>query len=171
MSGRRETLLSAFLSHRDALLRFLTRRVGSAVLAEDLAQETWVRAASGDGTGAIENPRSYLFRIASNLALDHRRHTSHRIEVEGADLGRTIPDPQPSPEAVALHRDELQRLIAAVQRLSPRCRTVFILAKFEGLTYLEIASRLGISRNTVVTHMVTALAALEREVSREKKPD
>jgi RNA polymerase sigma-70 factor (ECF subfamily) len=52
--------------------------------------------------------------------------------------------------------------------LSPRCREVFMLGKFEGLSLAEIAARLNISRNTVVTHMVNALAAIEREMSDTK---
>lgn len=170
MSGAREKLLSAFAEQRDALLRFLGQRLGNPVLAEDLAQETWLRAAKVDGSATIGNPRSYLFRIASNLVLDHQRHAGHRIEVEASDAAvAAIPDPRPSPETAALHRSELGRLMRVVDGLSPRCREVFILARYEGLTYGEVAARLGIARTTVVSHMVTALAALEREMEPEKK--
>ena len=163
MPGDRTTLLPAFLTHRDALLRFLTRRLGNSALAEDLAQETWLRAARADGTVAVANPAGYLFRIAANLARDHRRHADHRVEVQAEEsVVAAVADPGPSPEAAARHREELARLARAVDGLSPRCREVFILAKVEGLTYGAIAARLGIARTTVITHMVTALAAIER---------
>lgn len=166
---RRQTLLQSFAEHRDALMRFLTRRLDNAALAEDLTQETWLRAASspggGHGAAAIDNPRSYLFRIASNLALDHLRHVGQRVEVQATDeAAAAVADSQPSPEKVVIYRSEFARLLRVIDGLSPRCREVFVLCRFEELSHAEIAERLGISRNTVVSHMVNALAAIEREV-------
>ena len=160
------SLLSSFAEHRSALLRFLRRRLGNAALAEDLTQETWLRAANAQGAAAIDNPRGYLFSIASNLALDHQRHVGHRVELQAvAEVVEAVADHQPSPENVVLYRSEFARLLRVVDRLSPRCREVFVLGKFEGLSLDEIGERLGISRNTVVTHMVNALAAIEREMA------
>lgn len=158
----REKLLYAFTEQRAALTRFLARRLGCAALAEDLAQETWLRLA-GRETAGIGNPRAYLFRIASNLAFDHQRHAGLGVEVEAdAATVDAIADPKPTPEAEALQRSELARLLREVDNLPPRCREVFMLAKFEELSYAEIASRLGIAKNTVMVHMVKALATLER---------
>jgi len=169
MAENRSSLLSSFAEHREALLRFLHRRLNDMPLAEDLAQETWLRAATVQSTAAIENPRGFLFRIASNLAVDHQRHASHGIELSAAPtVAEAVPDTQPSPEKVTLYRNEFARLLQAVEALSPRCREVFVLGKFEGLSLTEIGARLGISRNTVVTHMVNALAALEREMASDK---
>ena len=163
MSDDRDRLLSLFTEHRAALTRFLARRLGNATLAEDLTQETWLRAARSEGVGALANPRGYLFRIAANLALDHLRHVGQGVELQANEAAvATIADPAPSPESVALHRAELARLLRAVDALPPRCREVFRLHKFEGLSYAEVAARLGIAKNTVMVHMVKALAALEQ---------
>lgn len=157
-------LLAIFSEQRPALLRYLRRRVGNAALAEDLAQQTWVQAASAPGS-RIDNPRAYLFRIATNLALDHQRHVGQGIEVTAAASQlEVIADPAPSPETAALHRSELARLLRAVDRLPPRCRQVFILAKVHELTYAEIAERLGIAKNTVMVHMTRALALLDAQL-------
>ena len=162
MSASRDILLATFTEQRDALTRFLVRRVGCTALAEDLAQETWVRAATANSAQAIGNAKSYLFRIALNLALDHKRHVGQNVEVATPDeIARLIPDPAPSPETAVLHHDELIRLLRAVDDLSPRRKEVFILAKVHGLTYGEIASTLGISKNTVMVHMTGALACLD----------
>ncbi len=162
-------LLSSFAEHRSALLRFLQRRLNNAALAEDLTQETWLRAAHARNVTAIDNPRGFLFSIASNLAIDHQRHVGHRIELQAtAEVVEAVADRQPSPENVVLYRSEFARLVRVVEGLSPRCREVFILGKFEGLSLAEIGARLGISRNTVVTHMVHALAAIEREMAPDK---
>ena len=165
----RQSLLSSFTEHREALTRFLKQRLGNVALAEDLTQEIWLRAANSRGAPAIGNPRGYLFRIASNLALDHQRHAGHHIELEAEDtVIHAVADRQPSPENVVLYRSEFARLMRVVDGLPPRCREVFILCKIEELSYAEIAARLRISPNTVVTHMVHALAAVAREIPPEK---
>jgi RNA polymerase sigma-70 factor (ECF subfamily) len=161
-------LSATFTEQQEALKRFLLRRLGNAALAEDLAQETWIRAVNAKTAAPIGNPRAYLFRIAANLATDHRRHVGKGIEVEAAAERLDIADRAPSPEEAALYRSEVARLLKAVDRLPPRCREVFVLARFEEMTYAEIAGRLSISRNTVIKHMVAALAVLEREMRAEK---
>jgi hypothetical protein len=55
---RRQSLLRSFAEHRDALLRFLARKLDDRSLAEDFTQETWLRAANSSGGAAIGNPRS-----------------------------------------------------------------------------------------------------------------
>jgi RNA polymerase sigma-70 factor (ECF subfamily) len=164
------SLLSSFARHRSALTRFLQRRLNNnAALAEDLAQETWLRAANARNVAAIDNPRSFLFSIASNLAIDHQRHVGHRIELQAAaEVVEAVADRQPSPENVVLYRSEFARLARVVDGLSPRCREVFVLGKFEGLSLSQIGERLGISRNTVVTHMVRALTTIEREMAADR---
>lgn len=160
---RRRTLLQSFAEHRDVLLRFLARRLDDKSLAEDFAHETWVRAANSPNGAVVGNPRSYLFRIASNLVLDHQRRIGLQVELKAPEATtRAIADGQPSPESVALHRNEFARLLRAIEALPPRCRDVFVLCRFEELSHAEIAVRLGISRKTVVNHMVSALAAIER---------
>lgn len=157
-----------FTEQRESLKRFLLRRLGNAALAEDLAQETWIRAVNADTATAIQNPRAYLFRIAANLATDHQRHVGRGVEVAATDAQLDIADCAPSPEEAALYRSEVARLRQVVAALPPRCREVFTLAKFEDLTYAEVAARLGISRNTVIKHMVVALTAIERAMLPEK---
>lgn len=170
MTSFRDRLFAAFFDHQDSLKRFLLRRLGNVALAEDLTQETWLRAASvnqGANTTAIDNPKSYLFRVAANLANDHLRHARHGIELQGQD--DVVPfyaDQRPSPEQQAADRSELQHLLRAVDALSPRTREVFILAKVHELSHAEIAAKLGISKNTVMVHMTNALAQLHRHLNR-----
>src|SRR3546814_9659108 len=105
------------------------RRRGNAALAEDLVQETWIRAVNADTAAVIQNPRAYLFRIAANLATDHQRHVGKGIEVQAAVDQLDIDDRAPSPEETTLYRSEVARLLKAVDNLPPRCREVFILAR------------------------------------------
>jgi RNA polymerase sigma-70 factor (ECF subfamily) len=65
----------------------------------------------------------------------------------------------------ALYRSELRRLLQAIADLPPRRREAFVLNRIEGLTYDEVAERMGISRNTVITQIVAALAELDKRLS------
>jgi RNA polymerase sigma factor (sigma-70 family) len=171
MTTFRDSLFAAFFDHQDGLKRFLLRRLGNVALAEDLTQETWLRAASvasGANAAGIDNPKSYLFRIAANLANDHLRRARHGIELQGQDdVVPLYADLRPSPEQEAADRSELQHLLRAVDALPPRAREVFILAKVHELSHTEIAERLGIARNTVMVHMANALAQLQQHLKRD----
>ena len=155
-------LLTLFLEHRSALLLFLRRRLNNPAVAEELAQEVWLRAAEGAEAPQLRNPRAYLFRVAANLVVDHRRRESHRGEAAAAPaLLSEIADPRPGPEAVLRHRRRFAELLRAVDGLPPRCREVFLNVKVHGRSYAETADRMGIAKNTVMVHMTNALAHLD----------
>ncbi|HVJ34054.1 MAG TPA: RNA polymerase sigma factor [Terriglobia bacterium] len=176
MTESRNRLLAAFAEHQQGLMRFLLRRLGNQALAQDLVQEIWLRVAAvpgpgglggaepsrrGQSAGNITHPRNYLYRIAANLAVDHQRRASHGIEVSAEpDHVAAVPDLAPSPESIVAARHELRQLLQELNRLPPRCREVFLLTKLHGLSYAEVATRLGISKNTVMVHMTNALAQL-----------
>ena len=134
-----------------------------AAEADDIAQESWVRvtAAMAEG-GAIANVRGYLFRVARNLMIDHRRREARGIEQWLPDEAvARIPDPRPGAEAQLITRDELRRMDAIIAAMPARSRQVFRLSRFEGLSFAEIGRRLGISRQTVHDHMTRALIVLQ----------
>lgn len=153
------------------LRQFLRRRVTSPEVAADLAQEAFFRLLrSGQEPDAAANSardaRAYLFSIAANLAIDHRRQVRRQqtdpVEIEAI---AAFPDPRPSAERSSLSREELRVLAEAVASLPPRGREVFRLHKIEGLSYAEIAARLGIAKNTVIVHMVRALEHCRRALA------
>lgn len=132
--------------------------------AEDIAQESWARltaAAQGD-RAAIDNIRAYLFRIARNLIVDQRRRVASTVEVKTDEtfLGR-VADPQPSPEAALITKDELRRMDLIMAAMPARPREVFRLSRIEGMSFAEIGRTLGTSRQTVHEHMTRALLALQ----------
>ena len=130
VDDRRQSLLQSFAAHRDALLRFLARKLDDRSLAEDFTQETWLPAANTPGGAAIGNPRSYLFRIASNPVLDHQRRVGQRVELKVAEeTAAAVADARPTPENVVLYLSEFARLVRILDGLSPRCREVFVLCR------------------------------------------
>ena len=166
MSGIcRYALLQSFAEHRQALMRFLTRRLGNPALAADLAHETWLRVARRAGGAPGGNPRSHLFRIASDLAIDHQRQGGWPMEWEAPEDATAGSHGQGLPANVVPHRSELARLVRVINTLPPRCREVFLLCRFEVLSHADAAERLGISRGAVVRHMVSAMMAVEGELN------
>lgn len=151
-------------AHREALLRVLVRMLGTRENAEDVAQETWIRASRAD-VPTISNPRAYLFRIAQNLARDRLRQERVRSGyMAGEPLPDDVTDETPDIERVLVGRETLRVLTKAVDELPPRCREVFILRRFKDLGQDEIASRLGISRNMVEKHLRHALLHCARRL-------
>lgn len=145
--------------HWGTLRCLIARKVGDTGLAADITQEAYSRVGDVCDGAAPANPKAYLFAIASNLVVDHFRSPAVRGEVPVApDTLHSVADRAPLQDAVLLSREELGVLRAAVEALPPRCREVFLLHKFEQMSYAEIADHLGISRNTVMVHMTRALA-------------
>ena len=147
-----------YAAHREELERYLKGRVNCAQTAADLTQEVFVRLMRSELADRVENPRAYLYRIASNLLVDHYRRAGQNQDETPTDVIENVPDPAPSPEGMALTRGQLALLQQAIDELPARQRQVLVLHKFEDLSYAEIGIRLGIAKNTVMVHMMRALA-------------
>ena len=135
----------------------LTRRFGSADLASDVLQETYLRIENIGEIGSIRNPAAYLLQIAFNIARDHRRAESRRLTAEEVDCLLDIPDDRPSPEHEVEKRSEVDLLKLAIAQLPERRRVVLTLSRIEGLPHREIARRLGVTVRTVETDLKQAI--------------
>ncbi len=143
----------------DDLKAFVARKFGCPLLAEDVVQETWLRLRRLPRPPATQRPRAYLYRMAVNLAIDHLRAEQVRARHVSADsIPENLPNGLPLPDTVVDDQQRLAILRQAVDALPPRCRQVFMLHKFEGLSHAEVAGRLGISRNMVEKHIIRGLA-------------
>lgn len=136
-----------YRSHSHWLIRFLRRRFGRQE-AEDLAQETYLRLFASKAD--LHNPRAFLAKVALNAARDQIRRRAVRPILVSADAT--------DPASVAASQSETVLLKQAVLALPPRLQEVFVLSRFAGLTYEEIANRLGIAVKTVEGRMTRALA-------------
>jgi len=140
---------SLFIEHRGSLVAYATRLVGSRAHAEDVVQEAWLRFDEVTRQRLLEEPLGYLYRIVRNLALDGRRRTAleNQIVAEGSAEAGLVGSPatEPTPEAVALYRDELRLLVAALNELPERTRIAFEMHRFGGCKLREIADFLGVS--------------------------
>ncbi|MCW5787538.1 MAG: sigma-70 family RNA polymerase sigma factor [Nitrospira sp.] len=101
----------------------------------------------------------FLFRVATNLLIDHHRRQQHRDTVTLDDPERSIDqaDLSPSIERIVWSKQQVARLQQAIEELPPKCRQVFLLIKFHHFTHAEVAATLGIAQSTVVKHMIKAV--------------
>lgn len=152
------------------LLHFLTRKLRDGDAAADLAQESYARVYAAQKAGeAVRDPRALLYRTARNLVVDRHRHEQVRLGVESPlpDTDPAEPDAQPAPaayepEALAASQQAVGQLVATIEALPPRCREAFLLNRFEGLSYAEVAARMGVSAKAVEQHIRHALDACAR---------
>jgi RNA polymerase sigma factor (sigma-70 family) len=120
--------VSAFARHHDDLLRFFIRKLGCRDLAADCAQETHVHLARMGSSVPVQNPRAFLFRVATNLAIDYLRKSRTRGTIFSIEPPpEDAPSAAPSVEDVIEAKQRVVRLEAAIKELSAKCRTALLL--------------------------------------------
>ena len=159
-------MLEVYLRKRADLIRFFTRRTGSADAAEDIVQEVYLKLRAVPAGEAIQSPEALLYRMGSNVMLDRlkqMRRQSAREEgwsrLWAGDGPESTADEAPA-DAVVAARQRLSQLLATLETLPPATAQAFRLHKFEGLSHPEIATRLGVSRSTVEKYVMAAMRAL-----------
>lgn len=140
--------------HEPALRAYLQSRFPLLRDTDDVIQETYARLWREKTAGRIRHARAFMFTAARNVALDFFRHRQHDQPVPITHSGAedVVEEGRSVAESVSRHQ-ELEILSAAVQTLPPRCRHVIMLRYLKGCSYKEIAATLGISTETVKTHM------------------
>lgn len=152
-----DALKSLFLAYRREIQAYLTSKVRDSETAADLTQETFLRYAEQSGN-SVHNDRSYLYRTARNLAIDHIRERHRRqTDPTSAEEMAEIVEERPAPDQQAADRERLERLRQAMLELPERTRQVFVLNRIDGMTYAEVAERLDISDSSVQKHLSRAL--------------
>ena len=156
-------LVQAFRENERDLVQFLVARLKSAFVAQDIAQELYLKVSLLDGQEPVRNGRAYLFRMAANLAIDHQRRESRQAELLAeaqAWLGEGR-DPA-TPEQTLIARAELRRLEQALGELPPTTRRIFHLSRFEEKSQREIAAIVGLSPTAVFKHLRNAVDHLAK---------
>lgn len=161
-------LLASFRENYEDLLRFLTRRTGSADRAADLVQDTYLRLATFQPAHLdIENPRAFVYRVAGNLAIDTlRREGRLAADLTFLEAGEGVADSAPSPEASALARERLRWLEWALDELPVKPRLALLLSRVEGRSFAEIAHQLDVSESMVAKYIARALRHCRDQVRR-----
>jgi RNA polymerase sigma-70 factor (ECF subfamily) len=143
------------------LLRFLTGRLNCPETAADLTHETFLRLHQFVQDNPPDNARALAYRIAINLATDYQRKSKVRenitVRVESDVLAEISVSTAPGPEQIVMDRQRLHQFHAILDELPANCRTAFLLHGVDGLTYEQIAARMGISDSMVYKHLSKAI--------------
>lgn len=147
-----------FLQYKKELLYYATQKAEH--VADDLVQESFLQLWVHPDPDTIINHRAYLYKITDNLLIAHYRKQSilaryHESCDDLDSLSAQLPDLE-----MSLHYERLlMRCLEALKALPVQQRTVFFLHRMDGMTYLQIARMLGISRATVERYFQAAMEA------------
>ena len=146
-----------------ALFRYCNRMTGDPDQAEDLAQEAFFRLLDRGAQGTDAGLRSWLFRVATNLARDRSRTWETRRRILSS-----VPPPEsaPSPEKDLDRAEDARRVREALEVLTERDREMLLLRQ-EGFSYREIAEVSGVSHRSVGTILARALKRFSTELTKE----
>jgi len=148
------------------LHRHLQRQFGSSDAAEDAVQETFLRMLRYRMVRDPGERRALLFRVAASVVADSRRNArSRRANDHCAIDEQELASDAPQPDRHLANHQNLVSLQQAILALPPRCREVFLLHRFEGLSYRDIARRFGTSERTIENQISHALAVCRRALA------
>ncbi len=165
-----DTLTDVFETHRPALMGVAYRMLGRVADAEDVVQEAWLRWSATD-RGEVREPRGYLVRVTTRLAIDRLRQVKARGETYVGpwlpepyvtDFGDTVPD---TADRAVLADTVSLAVLVVLESLSPLERAVFVLREAFGYPYAEIAAMLDRGEPAV-----RQLAVRARQHVEERRP-
>lgn len=154
-SGHVSSVHDLYAEHHGWLLGWMRRRLNGAEQTADLAHDAFVRLIESRVT-EVREPRAFLTTLAKRVLVSHFRHQ----EVERAYLESVahLPEPlAPSPEAQAIVIETLLEVDRRLDGLPSKVKAAFLMAQLDGLSYAQIAQRLGVSASSVKQYMARAV--------------
>ena len=164
LTARQELLRSA-TAYALELSRFIKRQIPNADDAQDILQELYLAILKLHGLEAIRHPKAYLFRIAANLAHQHRErhkalppHTT--LDEAAADALQTATSAFEvnTPESAAALAERIAQIERRLRELSPKVQAAVVLHHRDGYTCEEVSEKLAVVRHRVKKYLVKGLA-------------
>jgi RNA polymerase sigma-70 factor (ECF subfamily) len=156
--------------HHRPIIHFLTRMVRNQAVAEEMAQEVFLRVyRSRESYRAEAKFTTWLYRIATNLAVNHARDTKHErmaqnvyLDQPDAETGTTpdVADAEPTVEARLVENERMAAIRAQVMALPERQRMAVLMHKYQGLDYREIGDVLKLSESATKSLLFRAYQTL-----------
>jgi RNA polymerase sigma-70 factor (ECF subfamily) len=160
--------------YRRPMLNFMYRMAHNAAVAEDLAQEVFLRVyRSRESYEASAKFTTWLYRIATNLAVNHARDTRHErpekmvsLDEPDEDSGRTldVADGSLTAEGMLLRKERLAAIRLRVQGLPERQRIAVVMHKYQQMDYREIAEVLKLSESATKSLLFRAYETLREQL-------
>lgn len=148
-------------NHLKSLRNFLYYKCGDYDVAEDLAQESFIKLWENCSTVIFNSAKSFVFTVGSRLFLNKVRREKVELNFEKR---LTVSKDKESPEFLLEEKEFKLKLEQAISSLDVKQREVFLMNRIDGLKYSEIAELLGIGIKAVEKRMSLALKSLKEEV-------
>ena len=162
-NGDRNAFSELVRIHARGVFNVVYHMCGDALIAEDAAQETFIRAWQNLSSSRPQTPlRNWLYRIAFNAGLDMLRKEKHILPNDIEDMHLT--DRQPGLEALVSQQERTSLVQNAVLSLPNASRAVLVLREYEGMSYQEISSTLDIPVGTVMSRLSYARNLLKAKL-------
>ena len=147
-------LTETFIGFRSRLLTLVRRIVKNSGDAEDILQETYIKALNASKQSEIRNPEGLLTHTARNLALNHIDLARNKYDIQlEENRVSSVMNSSESIEALVGSKERLEHLGKVINRLPDKCRQVFIYKRVYGLSHKEISIKMGISNKTIENHV------------------
>jgi RNA polymerase sigma-70 factor (ECF subfamily) len=157
-------------AHHPEIYRYLLRVTARRSEADDLSQETFLRAYRAYATlPGDANLRAWLFAIATNLCRNHFRSEARRRKAYAGSRAATAELDPAGPEGETLFTESVTRVEGAIAGLPPKQRMAFILRKIHDLDYAAIAGTLGCSTDSARAHVFQAVRKIRLTLDREDR--
>jgi RNA polymerase sigma factor (sigma-70 family) len=157
-----------FAQYSNAIYNYVLRMVGDADRAADITQDSFIKAYRRLDTLADDaSSRSWLYRIATNTAIDEMRRRRFVTPMGDDERHHARPDPRPGPEAQVLGAAIDERIQRALGRLRPNHRQALVLSDVEDMSATQIGEVMNMSHGAVRTLLCRARGEMRRELQRE----
>ncbi|RRN65148.1 RNA polymerase sigma factor [Caulobacter sp. 602-1] len=158
------------LPHEPAYLAHARRLCGDADDAADLVQDAYAKLFGLETWRDLASPKAYTLAMIRNLAIQKMRRA--RVvsirQIAGLDAA-DLADETPNAQSQTIAREQLRRLLKAVERLPDRCRQVVVMRRFEELSPQEIARRLGLSLSTLEKRLARGMFLLSQAMDADAR--
>lgn len=153
-------------NHNEALVRYLSIRLNSRQDAVEVAQEAYIRLMKLDSLESIGFVRAFLFRTATNIAIDRLRQ--RKRQSQNMETQKTLYSgiEEITPEQSLSAKQTLSKLHSALEDLPPKCRKAFMLYKFRNVGYKEISIQMNLSESMVRKYVTRGLVHCAQKTGR-----
>lgn len=156
----------------DELLLFAMGFLRNREVAEEIVSDVFVKIWNNRSElENIKNLKSYLFISVKNGCLTHLRKTKKKKVISIDEFSDFHFIPVEGPENDYIDKEIRDEIYLSIEKLPPKCKLAFTLAKINGLKYKEIAEVMGVTEKTVNNHLVTAVKKITETLNGGIKPE
>ena len=162
-------IITIYNTYHLRLKRYIATRLKSQEDVDDIAQEVYLRLIRNYNVTDLQPSLALLCKIASNIIIDRFRRDITRASAAHVDLEAVeLESFNASPEKTLQAKEELDQFAAEFKKLNKVSQKVFVLHRFRGLTYDEIAQQMGISKSMVYKHLSAVMLHMAKVFGKNK---